>query len=60
MVLKSNFLKVEYYWHLYHKRHLELLMKDCISEEIRMKMKVKMLYHQSKVVELFYKMNAAF
>jgi hypothetical protein len=58
-VLKSKFMKVSFYWHLFQQRHHELLLKDCISEELKTKFKIKALYHQSKVLELFYKLDCS-
>ena len=59
IVLKSKFMKMKYYWHLFQQRHHELLLKECISEELKTKLKIKALYHQSKVLELFYKMECS-
>jgi hypothetical protein len=58
-VLNSKFMKLSYYWHLFQQRHHEFLLKDCISEEMKTKFKIKALYHQSKVLELFYKMDCS-
>lgn len=58
-VLKCKFMKVKYYWHLIQKRYHELLLKDCISEEMKSRERVKALYHHSKVLELFNKINTA-
>jgi hypothetical protein len=59
LVLKSKFMKVSFYWHLFQQRHHELLLEDCLSEELKSKSKIKALYHQSKVLELFYKMECS-
>jgi hypothetical protein len=59
-MLKRKFMKMMYYWHLFQQRHHELLLKDCICEEMKSKLKIKILYHRSKVIELFYEMNAVF
>jgi hypothetical protein len=56
-VLKSRFMKLMFYWHLFQQRQHELLLKDCISEEMKSKFKIKVLYHKSKVLELFYKLE---
>ncbi len=45
-------LKGKYFYHVLQKRHSELLQQDCLSEELRIKLKVKATYHSSKVVEL--------
>lgn len=59
-MLYRLFMKGKYYWHLTQQHHHELLLKDCNSEEMKVRQKVKVLYHHSKVIELFYKMNVAF
>lgn len=56
-VLKSRFMKISFYWHLFQQRHCETLLKDSLSEELKSKFKIKALYHQSKVLELFYKLE---
>lgn len=45
-------LKGKYYYHVLRGRHNELLQQDCLCEEMRMKLKVKTLYHNSKALEL--------
>jgi hypothetical protein len=49
-------IKIKYYYHLFQHRHHQLLQQDCLNEELRMKLKVKALYHNSKVVEMGLKM----
>jgi hypothetical protein len=51
-VLKSMFIRGKYYWHLFQHRHNELLRQDCLCEELKIKLKVKALYHNSKAIEL--------
>lgn len=46
------FLKGKYYYHVFQQRHNELLEQDCICESLKMKLKVKAVYHNSKAVEL--------
>lgn len=46
----------KYYYHLFQHRHNEILQQDCLDEELRMKLKVKSSYHNSKAVELGAKM----
>ncbi|WP_187373130.1 hypothetical protein [Bacillus rubiinfantis] len=45
-------LRGKYLYHVFLQRYNEVLQKDCLSEELRMKLKVKATYHSSKVVEL--------
>ncbi|MCM3567370.1 hypothetical protein [Neobacillus mesonae] len=45
-------LKGKYFYHLLQQRHNELLQQDCMSEELRIKLKIKAVYHSSKAVEL--------
>jgi hypothetical protein len=45
-------LKGKYYYHVFRGRHNELLQQDCLCDELRMKLKVKASYHNSKAVEL--------
>ncbi|WP_156431404.1 hypothetical protein [Bacillus sp. FJAT-29814] len=45
-------LKGKYYYHLLQQRHHELLEQDCLCEDLRKKLKVKAIYHTSKVIEL--------
>ncbi len=59
-MLKRSFTKGKYYWHLFQQRHHELLLKDCLCEEMKSKLQIKVLYHRSKVIELFYQMNTVF
>lgn len=59
-MFKNKLLKMQYYWHLFQQRHNELLMQDCLCEELKKELKVKAIYHHSKVIELFYKMNTAY
>ncbi|XJZ26993.1 hypothetical protein ACF5W4_16960 [Bacillota bacterium Lsc_1132] len=57
-MLKNQLFKLEYYWHLFLLRYNELLLNDCCSEKLKMKWKIKALYHHSKVLELFSKLHA--
>jgi len=50
------FMKFKYYYHLFQKKHNQLLQKDCLCEELRMKLKIKATYHSSKVLEIALKM----
>ncbi|WP_154663553.1 hypothetical protein [Neobacillus dielmonensis] len=45
-------LKGKYYYHFFQQRHNELLQQDCLCEELRIKLMVKAIYHNSKVVEI--------
>jgi len=45
-------LKGKYYYHVFQQRHHELLQQDCLCEELRKKLMVKAIYHNSKVVEI--------
>ncbi|NRD76733.1 hypothetical protein HPT25_04410 [Bacillus sp. BRMEA1] len=45
-------IKAKYYYHVFRGRQNELLLKDCLCEELRMKLRVKASYHNSKAVEL--------
>lgn len=58
-MLKSSLIKAKYYWHLFRQHYNELLIKDCLSEELKKELKVKALYHHSKAIELVYKINIA-
>jgi hypothetical protein len=51
-MLKSVFIKGQYFYHLMQYRHHELLQQDCLTEELKIEFKVKAIYHNSKVVEL--------
>lgn len=51
-VLRNVFINCMYYWHLIQYRHHELLQQDCLSEELKTKLRIKAIYHNSKVVEL--------
>jgi hypothetical protein len=46
------FLRSQYFYHLVQYRHHELLQQDCLSEELKINLKIKANYHNSKVVEL--------
>jgi hypothetical protein len=46
------FLMGKYYYHVFQHRHNELLQKDCLCEELRVKLKIKSIYHISKAIEL--------
>lgn len=59
-MLKRKMMKAKYYWHLLQQRYHEVLLKDCDCDEKKSRQKVKILYHHSKVIELFYEINAAF
>lgn len=50
------FLKSKYYYHVFRGRFNELLQQNCLCEELRMKLKIKALYHNSKAVELGFKL----
>ncbi|MEH7331186.1 hypothetical protein V7161_00860 [Neobacillus drentensis] len=50
------FIRGKYYYHLIQYRHNEILQQDCLDEELRMKLRVKSSYHNSKAVELGAKM----
>ncbi|MED4206279.1 hypothetical protein [Neobacillus mesonae] len=45
-------LKGKYFYHVLQQRHNELLQQDCLCEELRIKLRVKAVYHSSKAVEL--------
>ncbi|CAH2714169.1 hypothetical protein BACCIP111895_01323 [Neobacillus rhizosphaerae] len=45
-------IRGKYYYHLFQQRHNQLLQQDCLCDELRMKLKVKAIYHSSKAVEL--------
>ncbi|MBS4213096.1 MULTISPECIES: hypothetical protein [Neobacillus] len=49
--------KGKYYYHVYLYRHNELLQKDCLCEKLRWKLKIKAIYHNSKAIELGFKLN---
>ncbi|WP_176541131.1 MULTISPECIES: hypothetical protein [unclassified Bacillus (in: firmicutes)] len=49
-------IKIKYYYHLFQHRHHQLLQQDCLNEELKMKLKIKALYHNSKAVEIGLKM----
>jgi hypothetical protein len=54
-VLKM-FIWGKYYYHLFQHHHNKILQKECLCEELRMELKVKATYHNSKAVELGSKM----
>jgi hypothetical protein len=45
LVIKPIY-KAKYYWHLFHKRHNELMVNDCLCEKMRRKLIEKALYHE--------------
>ncbi|WP_190284714.1 hypothetical protein [Bacillus sp. S3] len=45
-------IRGKYYYHVFQHRHHELLQQDCLDEGLRMKLKVKATYHNSKAVEI--------
>ncbi|WP_462410904.1 hypothetical protein [Neobacillus sp. Marseille-QA0830] len=45
-------LKGKYYYHVFQHRHNELLQQDCLCDDLRKKLMVKAIYHNSKVVEI--------
>ena len=49
-------IKIKYYYHLFQHRHNQLLQQDCICEELKMKLRIKAIYHNSKAVEIGLKM----
>ncbi|MEH7352683.1 hypothetical protein V7150_03800 [Neobacillus drentensis] len=49
-------IRGKYYYHVFQHRHHELLQKDCLDEGLRMKLKVKASYHNSKAVEMGMRM----
>ncbi|MBM7656466.1 hypothetical protein [Neobacillus cucumis] len=49
-------IKGKYYYHLFLHRHNQLLQQDCLSEELRMKLKVKATYHNRKAIEIGLKL----
>ena len=51
------FIRGKYYYHLFQHRHHKLLQQDCLDEELRMKLKVKASYHNSKAVEMGMRMS---
>lgn len=51
-VLKNLLIKSKYYWHLIQYRYLQQLQQECISEELKVKFRIKAIYHNSMVVEL--------
>ncbi|MDF2857930.1 MAG: hypothetical protein K0Q87_3781 [Neobacillus sp.] len=52
VLLKSVSIRVKYFYHLFQHRHHLLLQQDCLREEVKAELKVKALYHNSKVLEL--------
>ncbi|MBI0577753.1 hypothetical protein IEC97_10300 [Neobacillus cucumis] len=57
--MKNFITKGKYYWHLFQYRHNELLQQDCLCEELKSKLKVKAIYHNSKAVELAHQSDEA-
>ncbi len=56
-MLKKQVFTVEYYWHLGLQHYNEWLMNDCSRADLKIKWKIKALYHHSKVLELFSKLQ---
>ncbi|MBO0958639.1 hypothetical protein J1P26_02760 [Neobacillus sp. MM2021_6] len=50
------FMLGKYYYHLFQHRHHELLQQDCLDDALRMKLKVKATYHNSKAFEMGLRM----
>ncbi|WP_157081460.1 hypothetical protein [Neobacillus soli] len=46
------FIKGKYYYHVFQHRHNELLQQDCLCNDLKVRLKVKATYHNSKAVEL--------
>jgi hypothetical protein len=51
-------LKLKYHWHLFRQHYNELLMRDCLNEEIKVKLKGKALYHHHKLNTVKYRLLA--
>jgi hypothetical protein len=51
----KNLLKVKYQWHSFRYRYNEMLMNDCLCNEIRTKLQDKAAYHEQKAVSLLIK-----
>jgi hypothetical protein len=51
-VLKNLLIKGKYYWHLIQYRYHEQLQRECNTEELKIKFRIKAIYHNSMVVEL--------
>ncbi|SFB20932.1 MULTISPECIES: hypothetical protein [unclassified Bacillus (in: firmicutes)] len=45
-------LKGKYVWHVALKRYNEVLIEDCLCQEIRSKLHEKVHYHQYKAFDL--------
>ncbi|MGX6446118.1 hypothetical protein ACWM35_23180 [Neobacillus sp. K501] len=52
MFLKSMILRGKYFYHVFQHRHIELMQQDCLCDELKVELKVKSLYHNSKAIEL--------
>lgn len=52
MLVKSMFIKGKYYYHLFQHHYKDLLQQDCLCKELKAELRVKALYHNSKVIEL--------
>jgi hypothetical protein len=48
-------LKMKYAWHLLRFRYNELLLKDCLSNELRAKLEKKAMFHERKALSLLIK-----
>jgi hypothetical protein len=47
--------KVKYHWHSFRYRYHEMLINDCLCEEIRTKLQGKASYHERRAVSLLVK-----
>lgn len=51
-MLKNVLIKSKYFYHLLQFRHNEVLQQQCLCEELKSKLKIKAIYHNSKAIEL--------
>jgi hypothetical protein len=51
-MLKNMLIRSKYFYHLMQFRHNELLQQQCLCEELKSKLKIKAIYHNSKAIEL--------
>ncbi|WP_230498748.1 hypothetical protein [Pseudoneobacillus rhizosphaerae] len=49
-------LKMKYSWHLLRYRYNEMLKKDCLSSELKVKLQQKAAFHEQKAISLLVRM----
>ena len=57
--MKKLIYRVKYHWHSYQHGYHKILLKDCISPEIRTKLIRKLEFHEKMASRIYYRLHSS-